>query len=94
MVFFDQEGDSWILNDSLFIQRVQSLLDGRRTPMRWALRIRWAFSGSVVTLLDASGLASTVVLDFASLQCLPDFISFDLSTLFGFPKTAALVMRK
>lgn len=114
--FFDpEEVDSWILNsgcqgDGLFIQKVQSPLDGRRTPMRWyvpsahsksltnrvcrASRIRWAFSGSVVTLLDASELASTAVLDFASPQCLPDFISFDLSTLFGFPNAAALVMRK
>ncbi|KXS94775.1 hypothetical protein AC578_2996 [Pseudocercospora eumusae] len=52
------------------------------------------YNGSVFTLLDASEVASTAALDFPSPHCLPDFITFDLSTIFGFPDVGALVVRK
>ncbi|CRG89126.1 hypothetical protein PISL3812_06162 [Talaromyces islandicus] len=73
----------------------QSNMNGHRTPMHWASRIREvARSREVYTLLDAAAYCSSAQLDLSDPDAAPDFISLSFYKIFGMPDLGALIVRK
>ncbi|KAH8705995.1 putative molybdopterin cofactor sulfurase [Talaromyces proteolyticus] len=89
------------INDAGFLKLIgypaQSNMNGHRTPMDWAHRIRKraCVSGQAIyTLLDAAAYCSSSQLDLSNPETAPDFTSFSFYKIFGMPDIGALIIRK
>ncbi|EHK96394.1 putative Molybdenum cofactor sulfurase [Glarea lozoyensis 74030] len=102
----DEEVEEWLsgqehnpnCNDNvpgLFAYPGQSNMTGRRLPLSWPRRLRFASANqNIYSLLDAAALATTSPLDFRDPHSAPDFTAVSFYKIFGFPDLGGLIVRR